>query len=77
MSPIAPSLLRQFKPAISGPREVSSKILEVIFWPFTHEEPLSNSATSEDLDEMSIGEKRIVSGRIVALVSFLKSERKD
>lgn len=62
------------KPTVRGPREVSAKLFDVLFWPFTHSELNDKGENLDgpvDNDEMDVAEKRQVSGRIIALVSFL------
>ncbi|KAI5475634.1 hypothetical protein MNV49_001096 [Pseudohyphozyma bogoriensis] len=77
----SPSLLRQFKPTALGPREVSSKALDILLWPFTYgiEHSLAEAENMEedgdtkveDDPEMDLGEKQRVAARLMALLAQL------
>ncbi|KAM0751052.1 hypothetical protein T439DRAFT_224767 [Meredithblackwellia eburnea MCA 4105] len=78
----APSFLRQFKPKDMGARDISSRALDVIFWPFTNftsspssrassEEPLPATLPEFGEDEMELADKRALSGRLIGLIGQL------
>ncbi|KDE05276.1 hypothetical protein MVLG_04308 [Microbotryum lychnidis-dioicae p1A1 Lamole] len=76
-----PSLMQTFKSNSIGIREVSPRVLDIVFWPFskvateydvrdskTHDQDAEDSH-DERLFEMELSEKRRIASRLLALVS--------
>lgn len=82
---VSPSLVQNLKTNTVGVREVSSKVLDIVIWPFRYttslvlsdsedededeEEEKRNAGPPVDSDELKLAEKRTVAMRLLALVS--------
>ncbi|ORY77235.1 hypothetical protein BCR35DRAFT_305524 [Leucosporidium creatinivorum] len=81
---VSPSLMQSLKANSTGVREVSSKLLDIIIWPFKYhtslvlsdseededaEEEDGSKGTPIDSDELSIADKQAVAMRLLALLS--------